>query len=137
MDNTMPMDLYAREHMFLCGELTPGMRFRSVSPSTDKEKDISLTMRQGNEVHHYTYDDFDNVGRQALARLLKNINKEGNAMEMTAFELEALAAEKLDREFWAIIENNGLVRMSTKREAAFVTVRKAPRHPGHYLVTAA
>lgn len=57
-------------------------------------------------------------------------------MEVTAFELEALAAEKLNKDFWEILENNGMLRIHTRR-AFDALVRKAPRHPGHYLVTAA
>lgn len=57
-------------------------------------------------------------------------------MEINMYELELLAAIKLDKQFWAILENNGMVKIRTNRDRdAFV--QKAPRHPGHYLVTAA
>lgn len=57
-------------------------------------------------------------------------------MEITGFELELLAAIKLNKEFWATLENNGMVEVPTKRNANAL-VRKAARHPGHYMVTAA
>jgi hypothetical protein len=57
-------------------------------------------------------------------------------MEMTAFELEALAAEKLNKEFWAILENNGMLRIHTRRDRDAL-VQKVPRRVGVYLVTAA
>lgn len=57
-------------------------------------------------------------------------------MEMTAFELEAMAAERLNKKFWEILENNGMLRIHTRMERDAL-VQKAPRHPGYYLVTAA
>lgn len=57
-------------------------------------------------------------------------------MEMTAHELEALAAERLDKKFWEILENNGMLRIHTRRDRDAL-VQKVPRRVGVYLVTAA
>lgn len=58
-------------------------------------------------------------------------------MELTAHQVEALASSRLDKDFWTIIENNGMVTVPTHRGVSLVVVRKAARHPGYYLVTAA
>jgi uncharacterized membrane protein YcaP (DUF421 family) len=57
-------------------------------------------------------------------------------MELTAFQLELLSATRLNREFWAILENNGMVSVQTNRDRDAM-VRKSPKHPGLYLVTVA
>lgn len=57
-------------------------------------------------------------------------------MEITVFELEQLCADRIDKKFWEILENNGMLRIRTKRDRDAL-VQKVPRRPGHYLVTAA